>query len=172
MPRSKPDYRAIPIDGSMKKMRFSDMIVMNLLIAIPYIISFLSIAAIYSLGAVPDVATAFQNRVYTILLTLPALLPWFFSIKILRSYLWNYQVSLPFMLFIYSLFILPILRVSISLRNDGTPDYIILIATFALSQIYLWLTFFAFKDGNILSLRTAPLLVLIFAVICLAIFGI
>jgi hypothetical protein len=164
------DRRSKSIDEGRKKMKFLDMVIINLLMTIPYILSFLSITALLSLDAPSDIGTAFQHRIYTTLLTLSALLPWFFSIRILREYLWNYQMNFSTLLFIYSIFILPSLYISINLRNGGLADYIILPATFILGQIYLWLIFFAFKDGRALSLRITPFLALIVLLICLAIF--
>jgi|GEM_PF-4150707 len=154
----------------INELSFQDTVIINLLIVVPYILSFLSIAAIYSLGPVTDPSSALQSRINMALLTIPALFPWLFTLRILRNKLANYHVRLVGLLSIYLLFILPILNITIKLRERDIPDFVTLVSTFILSQIFIWLVAYALKSNALFSPRIIAPSALLLALIIYAIF--
>ncbi len=120
-----------------RKLHYKDTLLINLLVVVPYILSFVAITAIFALPAGTDMATVASNRMVMILWTIPALFPWVFALFKLRSELWNTNLGFSAFLLIYSLLILPVLDVSITLQERGVPSFIFLSVTFVLSQIYL-----------------------------------
>ncbi len=120
----------------------------NLLVAVPYIISYVSIATIFTLNGADDVGEAMQNRLTIILLTIPALAPWLLSLWLLGRILSTYYVSLFVFIAGYLFFILPAMSLSLGLRLSDTPDWILLTGTYIFSQLYALLLLRALTSLN------------------------
>jgi hypothetical protein len=151
-----------------REMRYVDAIVIQSFLIFPYIISFLSITTIYSLGGSTNTIEALGDRIATILLTLTALLPWVFSISRLRSYLFIRRLNVSTLIVAYFFFIMPIIDLSTALLNKGMNNAVILLATFLLSQIYLLTVIFAAKSPRLVSIKLA---LPVFIVLLLAAFA-
>jgi hypothetical protein len=128
-----------PAMTEARRLSFVDTILINLTIMVPYVLSFLSIAAIYSFGSAANVNSSFENRFLVILLAIPALVPWFYSLRLLYRTLWGQRLSLTILIVIYLAFLLPVIDISVSMRNNDVSDVIVLSATFLMSQLHIWL---------------------------------
>ncbi len=138
-----------------KPIGFMGTLVVNLVIMVPYILSFLSIAAILSYDSVYEVMKSPVDRINISLLTIPAIFPWYFAIRTLRRILRGYQVSLIALLVVYALFIAPVLDISVYLHGRNVPDIAIFAGTFVLSQLYIWSVAYTLKDNKARLFRAA-----------------
>lgn len=164
------DVRSIePTAG--RKVSFLGTVMINLLIVGPYVSSFLSIAAIYSIGSPTGIEDALENRISTMALTVPALLPWVFAIRILRDHLSDYRIGAFGLLTLYLFFILPVIDISLTLRENGVLDWVILLVTVIFSQLFIWGIAYVFDSSKkLVSTRMLPAICLLLPLICLAIF--
>lgn len=152
------------------QMQYKDALILQLLFALPYVVSFLSIAAIFSLGGSGDVAEAATNRLLTIGLTIPALGVWVFALPRLKSYLFNRRLNFLAAIVAFGFLILPVLDVSIALRSAGVADVAILAATFILTQCYFFAVVYAAKASAAASVRIfVPAFIVLMAIIAAAI---
>ncbi len=119
----------------------SASLVTNFLLIIPYIISFVSIAAIYSIGdaAAPGPAFTLEGRLSIILLTLPALLPWVFSICFLSNTFSSYDIKVTDFILFYSIFIFPVIKINVSLYTNSVSQWLLFPGVYILSQVYVLL---------------------------------
>lgn len=153
-------------DGVRREVKYSDMVRINALVAIPYTLSFASIVAILALPPGTDPASALESRAAMIALTVPAVFPWIFSFFKLQSELWDYKMSFAAFIGIYLLFICPAIDISSSLLSKDVPIAVILAATVLLSQLYLFSIARSFIKK---SLPLIPALVVILLICCAAI---
>lgn len=152
------------------QMQYKDALILQLLLAVPYVISFLSIAAIFTLGGSGDVTEAATNRLLTIALTVPALGVWVFALPRLKSYLFNRRLNFLAALVAFGFLILPVLDVSIALRSSGVADAAILAATFMLAQCYFFAVVYAAKASAAASVRIfVPAFIVLLAIVAAAI---
>lgn len=168
--QSEDKNRIDQVNAEVRDMSFLASITLNLLVSIPYIFSFVSITAIYSIGETSGVEDALTSRIMTMALTVTALLPWVFAVRILRRHLSNYRIS-PFgLVVLYALFIFPVLDISLALREYAVMDSVMLAATFIMSQLYVWAGAYLLNSKkSLLSLRVLPVGAFILAIMIVAI---
>lgn len=162
----------IPVpDVPINPLGFGDTMIVNLLITVPYMSSFLSVVAAYSLPSSVDVGSALESRVGLMVLTVTALGPWVYAIRVLRNKFWSYKVRFSGLVAMYAFFIFPVLAISVKLHEKGTSDILILGATFVLSQVFIWLLAYALKGNSATQLsKFSPSILMILVLISFAIF--
>lgn len=149
-------------DVPVSPLGFLDTIIINLLVSLPYISSFLSVSVAYTLPEPVDVHIALENRILLMVLAVTFLGPWVYALPTLYKKLWNYRVRFSGVIALYAFFLFPILAISIKLHQNGVPDIITLLSTFILSQCYIWLITYAFRERPRPPVkRFAPLLIMI-----------
>ncbi len=111
----------------------------NLLVSVPYVASFVSIAAIYAIGGEPPagIGAAATGRITIMALTVTALLPWLFALRLLGGLLRGYEIKPSVFVSWYLFFIFPVVDMSLGLRVRGWADWLMLSGTVVLSQGYV-----------------------------------
>ena len=155
------------VADTRRNVQYKDMLRINALIVIPYILSFVSITTLFALEPGTDLASALESRAMMIVLTIPAVFPWVFAIYKLRAELWNYKIRFSAFVFIYALFIFPFLDMSIGLRDKGVSIIPLLFATYISSQIYVLSIVATMKDQRMVAIPTFIVILLVVAAIML-----
>jgi len=108
-----------------------DVLRINLLVLIPYSLTYLCVSYLFDLDS-----TSVEARISSALLSFVAVLPWLVSMRILIKLFYDYHISIGVFGILYAAFLLPIIDISIALHTTLALDSLILIATALLSWIF------------------------------------
>lgn len=123
----EPDIAATP----PTHLKSLDVFRINLLILIPYSLTYLCVSYLFDLDS-----TSVEARISSALLSFVAVLPWLASLRMLRKLFYDYHISIGIFSILYAAFLLPVIDISISLHTTLAFDSLILIATALLSWIF------------------------------------
>lgn len=145
-----------------------DGLVLNALIIIPYIITFVSIHTIYSMNY--SAAFAFQGRLNMTLLTALIMLSLYVALRFISRFLSKHLINPSYIVLSYTFFIFPIIEISIKLIDKGWQEIVIFLCTSVISQIYIWCLLDLYQANKVTAPKVVAPVGIVLAIVCLAIF--
>jgi hypothetical protein len=150
------------------KVQWKLAIIVNLLLALPFVISYISISKIYTLVGPNTVFDAASNQLLMTSLTICTFVPWIVSLRYLSKLANSHDINLSALLVSYCFFAFPALDALVSLHLHMSV-WVLLSLVIIFSQAYTQIMITALLSSKTGFLRFRLLLIAIFVICSVAI---